>query len=81
MSTPASAALDDLDALLASKIKEIIELHWRKHLGDIQSLSLGQFYERRVQNGMVSYHTTHRYILRVRFRYAPEARRATFMLD
>ena len=81
MSTPTSATLDGLDATLASKVREIIEGQWGKRLADIQSLSIGRFYERRVESEVVSYQPTNRYVLHVRFRYAPEVRRTIFTLS
>lgn len=78
MSTTTAIALDGLDATLASKVKEIIETHWRKHLADIQYLSIGRFYERRLEGEVVSYQPTNRYVLRAQFRHAREPRQAIF---
>jgi len=81
MSTTMSAALDGLDATLASKVREIIETHWRKHPADIHYLSIGRFYERCLEGEVVSYQPTNRYVLHVQFRYAREPRRTTFTID
>lgn len=80
MSTTTAIALDGLDTTLASKVKEIIETHWGKRLADLQSLSIGQFYERLVRDEGVSYQPTNRYVLHAQFRYAREPRRVTFTI-
>jgi hypothetical protein len=56
-SDDAMTCINDLDTLLASKIKEIIEEQWGKSLTDVKNLRVEQFYERRVMGGQVSYET------------------------
>jgi hypothetical protein len=68
------------DATLASKVKEIIEKQWGKHLADIQYLSIRRFYERCLADEVVSYQPTNCYVLRAQFWYAREPRQAIFTL-
>jgi hypothetical protein len=73
-------SIDHLDTLLASKIKEIIEGQWGRHLEDVKDLSVGQFHERLVQAGRVSYKPVNRFILQAMFRTTREPRRLIFSL-
>lgn len=69
-----------LDTAVASKVREIIEQQWGKSLADLQDLSIGQFYERRLHDATICYQPTNRYVLWVQFRYAREPRRITFTI-
>jgi len=46
MSEPLNTMLNSLDIALLSKVKEIIEKQWGKHIGDIRDIAVGQYYER-----------------------------------
>ena len=78
MSDTVSTTIDSLDAALSSKVREIIEGQWGKRLADLQKLQVGQFYERLIQDGQVSYRPTSLYVLHAKFRFAREPRRVTF---
>ena len=78
ISSDTPTSIDDLDPHLASKIKEIIEEQWGKHLTDIKDLHVKQFYERRVLGGRISYTPVNRFVLYAQFHKAREPRRLTF---
>ncbi|HVU69730.1 MAG TPA: hypothetical protein VHD63_21530 [Ktedonobacteraceae bacterium] len=75
-----NAKIARFDAQLASKVKEIIENQWGKHLADIKDLSVGQFHERLVRQNQISYRPTNRFVLQAYFFTATEPRRITFTL-
>jgi hypothetical protein len=74
------AGYDSIDAALSGKIKEIIENQWGKRVEDLQNIYVGQFHERLVEDGQVSYRTSNRYVLQAKFHYAQEPRRIIFNL-
>ena len=78
MSDDTTINMDDLDTLLASRVKEIIEGQWGKRLTDVKNLRVEQFYERRVLGGRVSYKPVNRFVLYAQFHKAREPRRLTF---
>ncbi|HTK08616.1 MAG TPA: hypothetical protein VL485_15720 [Ktedonobacteraceae bacterium] len=76
-----TANIDDLDTLLASKVKDIIERQWGKSLTDIKHLSVEQFYERRIVGGQVSYKPINRFVIYAQFHTAKDPRRLTFSVS
>lgn len=61
------AKIDELDSPLASKVLEIIEGNWNKHLEEVKDLSLEQLYQRLVQDNRVSYRSTNMFVLEAKF--------------
>ena len=80
MSDNVNAKISSFNASLAEKVREIIEEQWGKRLVDVKDLSVGQFHERLVQRGSVSYRPANRFILQAQFFTAREPRWSTFSL-
>jgi hypothetical protein len=77
---PFLAEDEGIDATLSRKVRDIIENQWGKRVEDLQDLHVGQFYERLVEDGQVSYRPVNRYVLQATFRYAQQPRRVIFRL-